>query len=151
MNQNELTHYGILGMKWGVRRFENPDGTLTEAGKRRYYKREAKKEKKITKRQLKEVKKQRRKDMRIRSLLTDKDLDQKINRLKKEREFKQLTDSDVNRGRNATRSAIAQIGSKVLSTAITGAALYGIKAMVSNTFNRQELGNAMFVGGAKKK
>lgn len=31
-----LQHYGILGQKWGVRRYENPDGTLTEAGKRRY-------------------------------------------------------------------------------------------------------------------
>lgn len=30
-----LAHYGILGMKWGVRRYQNKDGTLTSAGKRR--------------------------------------------------------------------------------------------------------------------
>lgn len=31
----ELTHYGVKGMKWGVRRYQNKDGTLTKEGKRR--------------------------------------------------------------------------------------------------------------------
>src|SRR5699024_2875542 len=33
---NELYHWGIKGMKWGVRRYQNKDGTLNSAGKRRY-------------------------------------------------------------------------------------------------------------------
>ena len=34
--KNELYHYGIQGMRWGIRRYQNPDGTLTSAGKARY-------------------------------------------------------------------------------------------------------------------
>lgn len=33
---DDILHFGILGMKWGVRRYQNSDGTLTPAGKRRY-------------------------------------------------------------------------------------------------------------------
>lgn len=36
MNNTELYHWGIKGQKWGNRRFQNPDGTLTELGKERY-------------------------------------------------------------------------------------------------------------------
>ena len=31
-----ISHHGIKGQRWGIRRFQNPDGTLTEEGRKRY-------------------------------------------------------------------------------------------------------------------
>lgn len=36
VNPNDIIHYGVLGMKWGHRRYQNKDGSLTNAGKKRY-------------------------------------------------------------------------------------------------------------------
>lgn len=43
----ELSHHGILGQKWGIRRYQNLDGSLTDAGKSRLEKYRDKNEQKL--------------------------------------------------------------------------------------------------------
>ena len=45
---NEIRHFGIKGMRWGVRRYQNEDGSLTPAGKKRYSKEYEKLSEKVT-------------------------------------------------------------------------------------------------------
>lgn len=70
---NYLAHYGILGQKWGVRRYQNPDGSLTDEGRQRYgYRSRA------------EFDRRMRRDMLKVRDYTDEDLDREIARLEKE-------------------------------------------------------------------
>ena len=99
---SELRHHGIKGQKWGVRRFQNKDGSLTLAGAKRYsaddYKSALDKVNKADK-TLKDVKKMRNEaeaktyEKKIKydlSKMSDKDLQQAVNRLNMEERYTQV-------------------------------------------------------------
>ena len=60
LTNSELKHHGILGQRWGIRRFQNKDGSLTSAGRKRYNvdedgkKESAPKDRRLTERQKKQ-------------------------------------------------------------------------------------------------
>lgn len=128
MVYNELYHWGIKGMKWGVRRYQNADGSLTPAGQRRLAQRE-------NKRADRAKKKEMRNDSRNRRLLSDADLEKKIRRLEKEKQLKKLTNEEINPGRVAVAGVLAAVGTTVATTVIAGAVKYGIKATMKQEFN----------------
>lgn len=82
--KDELYHWGIKGMKWGVRRFQNTDGSLTPAGRRRYGGdgNAGDEEEKID-----YAPKRNRKDA---SEYTDEELRAQINRMQMERQYRDL-------------------------------------------------------------
>lgn len=99
---NELKHHGILGMKWGVRRYQNADGTHTEAGKRRYHDDYT-----------------RAHDRKPVSQMSDEELKQRVNRLNQEQQY-----SDLKWKRNAGVNAANKfVKTAALITAVAGAAV----------------------------
>lgn len=102
MENNYLEHYGILGMKWGIRRYRNKDGTLTNAGKKRAAKLEAErrflddaksKNSSVSKSSSTQETSKKSKDV---SEMTDEELNKTINRIRNENTYKELTESKPN-------------------------------------------------------
>ena len=143
-HSDELCHHGVKGQKWGVRRYQNADGSLTAAGKRRS----------VAEAQ-KQSEKQKKLDVKNRGTLSDADLKQKIARLQMEKQLRELTNEELHRGRSKILSVVETIGVQtvtgVTTTALKGASLYGLKAAFSKKFDFEDFGTAIFNGGAKKK
>lgn len=84
-----LAHHGIPGQKKGVRRFQNPDGTLTEEGIRRYRSENYQKSKKNSSKDSGEPERRVHKDYKEKAItLDDDELSKRVNRMNKEIQYK---------------------------------------------------------------
>lgn len=119
---NELTHHGIKDQKWGLRRFQNPDGSLTPAGRERYgvgkergttSSAEQTKSPKSSSLQKDDTQSTASKSKRKINEMSDDELRARINRLNMEEQYRNL----VARQKEASRSPAKKAFLKVLDKA----------------------------------
>ena len=127
-NNNEIYHHGIPGMKWGIRRYQNKDGSLTPAGRKRAAKLEEK-YKKVTGKKIDSNSSNSKSNTRM----TNEELRERTNRLRLENDYarevsnyKNLHPQKVSRGKAFLTSvkndifipAAKEIGKKAVTNAL---------------------------------
>lgn len=121
MERSELKHWGIKGMKWGVRRYQNKDGSLTPEGKKRYS--DGNTSSSSTSKSSQTSQQPKKKTV---SEMSDQELRDAVNRLRLEQDYAKLNPEKVSRGKkfvdnllDETLSGVARGAGSASAIAVT--------------------------------
>lgn len=123
MENPELKHWGVKGMKWGIRRYQNKDGSLTRAGKKRQAANleKARQAKKAKQDEMQEREEKRSKLLKStdatelyknRDLLSTEEINERLNRLNAEQRLSQLSSQTKSTGMDKVNKALS-VGRKI--------------------------------------
>lgn len=145
---NELYHHGILGQKWGIRRFQNEDGSLTNAGKKHLktlnnvssttetaFKKTgeaAKGIKNVNDRLITKEQEQFKSRINV-SKMSNEELQAAVNRMQLEKNYKSLSAERVASGKKHTSNLLSTIGDVVT----VGASIAGIITAISKAVEKK--------------
>lgn len=124
----DLQHWGIKGMRWGVRRYQNRDGSLTAAGKRRIAAKGRKASEDNTASRPKTI-----------SELSDAELREKIARLRLEQDYINLTrniqQQTTKNSNSAVKKFIGEAGKKIILDSTVNVASKAVQAALTKAVN----------------
>lgn len=130
MENNYLEHYGTKGQKWGIRRYQYKDGTLTPLGRKRLEKLERERSKLLPKSKQLEEKAPAKKSVKD---LSDEELRSTINRLQMEKQLTELTKQpETKKGKSVVGQILSKSGQAAASTLTTAAFTYLGKQAIKN-------------------
>lgn len=117
-----LMHYGIKGQKWGIRRYQNEDGTRTAAGKKReqYNSNHEDYDKAHTTKSVK--------------TMSDAELRNRLNRLQMEKQYKQLSSTGVKRGKDFVSKSL-KVPTGVATATTTALTIYNNYGKIKTIVN----------------
>lgn len=143
-SSSELQHHGIKGQSWGVRNgppyplnqqkhnrvLQKAGSVIKKAASNHKSRVETRKRSKQEKKAAEAAKKQA--NERNPRKMTDEQLNERINRLRKEKEYKQLLAETRQVGRQKTQGIISRAGTRAVETVATQAATYAGRKLVSS-------------------
>lgn len=147
-NTDELYHHGVLGQRWGFRRYQNADGTLTPAGRRRANKL-AEQYAKVTGKKLivkkKSVQGNEKQKPKTISEMSDQEIQAKINRINLENTYKKLLSQQPQNMKKVSRGKVFvnNIKKNVITPALTDAG----RTLLGNLIKKK--GNDLIYGNNK--
>lgn len=141
---NQLYHYGIVGQKWGVRRYQNEDGTRTPKGKRREREGEGEEKSKSDDHMRSRIAKSK-----APTGLSNDELRTLNERLQLEDTYKRLSAKKKDEGQSWVKKALSSAGEQALSDFSKGVMLGSAKLLVKEL--SPQLAEAAFNVKEKKK
>ena len=125
---NNLQHHGIKGQKWGIRRFQNKDGSLTPAGRKRQKQDNGPIHEDYSKSH----------DSKSVKSMSDKELRDRINRLNMERQYAQLTATEKSIGRKIVSEVLLNVGKELAKEYLKNYAKKGIEEVLKRRVKGEE-------------